>query len=183
MKHALKRSISVLLLSCAASLCAQPAPVSIQVHADHAAGQLPPVWNFFGYDEPNYTYAPNGKKLLNEIAGLSPTPAYIRVHNILTSGDGAASPKWGSTNAYTEDANGHPVYDWKIIDRIFDTYKEAGVKPLIELGFMPEALSVHPEPYRHNFPQGSIFTGWAYPPKDYGKWAELVFQFTKHLRE
>ncbi len=48
---------------------------------------------------------------------------------------------------------------------------------------MPEALSTHPEPYRHNFPQGSIYTGWAYPPKDYQKWSEVVFQFVHHLRE
>jgi len=183
MKHVLKRSITFLLLSCATILCAQSTQIAIQVRADRAARQLPPVWNFFGYDEPNYTYAPNGQKLLHEIAGLSPTPAYIRVHNILTTGDGSGSLKWGSTNAYTEDANGKPVYDWKIIDRIFDTFHDAGLKPLVEIVFMPEALSTHPEPYRHSFPNGSIFTGWAYPPKDYNKWAELVFQFSKHLRE
>src|SRR5579884_3888419 len=157
--------------------------VAIKVQYDKVLQPLPPVWNFFGYDEPNYTYAPNGQKLLGEISGLSPTPAYIRVHNILTTGDGSASLKWGSTNAYTEGANGKPVYDWKIIDRIFDTFHNAGLKPLVEIGFMPEALSTHPEPYRHNFPNGSIFTGWAYPPKDYSKWAELVYQFATHLRE
>ena len=59
----------------------------------------------------------------------------------------------------------------------------SNAKPLVEIGFMPEALSTHPEPYRHNFPQGSIYTGWAYPPKDYQKWAEVVFQFVHHLRE
>jgi len=48
---------------------------------------------------------------------------------------------------------------------------------------MPEALSTRPQPYRHNFPQGSIYTGWAYPPKDYQKWSEVVFQFVHHLRE
>lgn len=157
--------------------------VMIHVNAAHVEQNFPPLWNFFGYDEPNYTYAPNGVKLLREIAALSPTTAYIRTHNLLTSGDGSASLKWGSTNAYTEDASGKPVYDWKIIDHIFDTFRDSGVKPLVEIGFMPEALSTHPEPYRHNFPNGSIFTGWAYPPKDYGKWAELVFQFVKHLRE
>ena len=157
--------------------------VTIRVNAAHVEQSFPPLWNFFGYDEPNYTYAPNGVKLLHEIAALSPVPAYIRTHNLLTTGDGSASLKWGSTNAYTEDASGKPVYDWKIIDRIFDTFRDAGVKPLVEIGFMPEALSTHPEPYRHSFPNGSIFTGWAYPPKDYGKWAELVFQFVKHLRE
>jgi xylan 1,4-beta-xylosidase len=144
---------------------------------------MPPVWNYFGYDEPNYTYAPNGKKLLSELAALSPAPVYIRVHNLLTTGDGSASLKWGSTNVYTEDASGKPVYNWAILNRIFDTFRAARIKPLVEIGFMPEALSTHPQPYRHNFPQGSVFTGWTYPPKDYLKWSELVFQFVRHLRE
>jgi xylan 1,4-beta-xylosidase len=160
-----------------------PAQISIQVHADRATGAFDPVWNFFGYDEPNYTYAPNGKKLLGQIAGLSSAPAYIRVHNLLTSGDGSGSLKWGSTNAYTEDAAGNPVYDWKIVDQIFDTLHQQGLKPLVELGFMPEALSTHPEPYRHNFPNGSIFTGWSYPPKDYSKWGQLIFHLVQHLRQ
>ena len=178
----LSGKLSLLLLTCVPTLRAQT-PVAIRVNAARVEHSFAPLWNFFGYDEPNYTYAPNGVKLLHEIAALSPVPAYIRTHNLLTTGDGNASLKWGSTNAYTEDASGNAVYDWKIIDHIFDTYRDAGVKPLVEIGFMPEALSTHPEPYRHNFPDGSIFTGWAYPPKDYGKWAELVFQFVKHLRE
>jgi xylan 1,4-beta-xylosidase len=157
--------------------------VAIEVHADQPDGPLPPVWNFFGYDEPNYTYAPNGKKLLGELTALSPVPVHIRVHNLLTTGDGSASLKWGSTNVYTEDAQGNPVYSWTILDRIFDTYHEFRIKPLVQIGFMPEALSTHPEPYRHNFPQGPIFTGWAYPPKDYQKWADVVFHFAAHLRD
>jgi xylan 1,4-beta-xylosidase len=166
-------------------LSAQPAPtsVSIQVKADQTAGTLKPIWNYFGYDEPNYTYAPDGKKLLGELAAMSPVPVHVRTHNLFTTGDGASSLKWGSTNAYTEDANGKPVYNWTIVDHIFDTYHELGIKPLVELGFMPQALSVNPEPYRHNFPQGQIFTGWAYPPKSYEKWGELVFHFVQHLRE
>jgi xylan 1,4-beta-xylosidase len=160
-----------------------PESVSIHVHADQLEGAIPPIWNFFGYDEPNYTYAANGKKLLSELAALSPVPVYVRVHNLLTTGDGSASLKWGSTNVYTEDAAGNPIYSWAILDHIFDTFHTAGVKPLVEIGFMPEALSTHPEPYRHNFPQGTIYTGWAYPPKDYQKWSELVFQFVHHLRE
>jgi xylan 1,4-beta-xylosidase len=174
--------VVLLTVTCAGAQEIAPT-VTVRVDISHAHGPFRPIWNFFGYDEPNYTYAPNGKKLLGEIAGLSPAPAYIRVHNLLTSGDGTASLKWGSTNAYTEDAAGNPVYNWQIVDRIFDTFHEAKVNPLVEIGFMPEALSIHPEPYRHNFPKGSIYTGWAYPPKDYQKWAELVFQLTKHLRE
>lgn len=160
----------------------------VRIDVDTSASQGPwrPVWSYFGYDEPNYTYAENGKKLLGELRKLDrsgKTPVYVRVHNLLTSGDGSSALKWGSTNAYTETANGEPVYDWKIVDRIFDTFREKGITPLVEVGFMPEALSVHPQPYRHAFPDGDIFTGWAYPPKDYAKWEELVYQFAKHLRE
>jgi xylan 1,4-beta-xylosidase len=157
--------------------------VRIDVHADRAEGPLPPVWNFFGYDEPNYTYAPNGVKLLGELATLSPVPVYVRTHNLFTTGDGSSSLKWGSTNVYTEDAAGHPVYNWTIVDRIFDAFRDTGIQPLVEIGFMPQALSTHPEPYRHNFPQGSIYTGWAYPPTDYKKWSEVVFHFVQHLAE
>ncbi len=163
-----------------------PETVTIHVRADQPEGAVRPIWNYFGYDEPNYTYAPNGKKLLGELSALSSVPVYVRVHNILTTGDGSASLKWGSTNAYTEDKNGNPIYSWTIIDHIFDTFHAAGIRPIVEIGFMPEALSTHPEPYRHDFPNGpigSIYTGWAYPPRDYAKWSELVFQFTHHLRE
>jgi xylan 1,4-beta-xylosidase len=157
--------------------------VKIHVRADQSTGSLPPIWNYFGYDEPNYTYAPNGQKLLGELSAMTSAPVYVRVHNLLTTGDGSASLKWGSTNAYTEDVNGNPIYSWTIIDRIFDTFRANRITPLVEVGFMPEALSTHPEPYRHNFPEDSIYTGWAYPPKDYQKWAELVFRFVSHLRE
>lgn len=160
--------------------------VRIQVNLNHELSQLPSIWNDFGYDEPNYTYSPNGKKLLHELAALDATPVYIRVHNLLTSGDGSASLKWGSTNVYTEDSFGRPIYTWTILDQIFDAFLSTGVKPLVEIGFMPEALSTHPRPYRHDFPRTSvseIYTGWAYPPRDYRKWSELVFQFVHHLRE
>lgn len=163
----------------------QENPVRIHVQVERAEGSLNRAWGYFGYDEPNYTYAPNGRKLLGELAAVDPSPVYIRVHNLFTSGDGSASLKWGSTNVYTEDASGHPIYTWDIVDRIFDAFHDAGVKPLVELGFMPEALSSHPQPYRHNFPNPSatgIFTGWAYPPKNYDKWSELVYEFVRHLR-
>jgi xylan 1,4-beta-xylosidase len=159
-------------------------PVSIHVDAGKPAGPLRPVWAFFGHDEPNYTYMKDGKKLLSELAAAQSVPVYMRVHSLLVTGDGKAALKWGSTNAYTEDASGKPVYDWTIVDRIFDTYMERKMKPLVQIGFMPEALSSHPQPYRHNWKPGDnyndIYTGWAYPPKDYDKWAELVYQWVRH---
>jgi xylan 1,4-beta-xylosidase len=142
------------------------------------------VWAMFGYDEPNYTYMKDGKKLLTEIAELSPVPVYVRTHNLLTSGDGTPALKWGSTNIYSEDAEGNPIYNWSIVDSIFDTYIKRKMKPLIEIGFMPELLSVKPSPYKHKWRPGApyeeIYTGWAYPPKDYEKWAELIYQWVTH---
>jgi xylan 1,4-beta-xylosidase len=165
----------------------QPAAIRITVHADTAVGAMKPIWAFFGYDEPNYTYMKDGQALLSELAALSPVPVYVRAHNLLTSGDGTPALKWGSTNAYTEDANGKPVYDWTIVDRIFDAYIERGMKPLVEIGFMPEALSSHPTPYRHFWQPGGaygdIYTGWAWPPTDYARWGELVRQLVLHAVE
>jgi len=177
--------LSLVFMVSSSCLTAQEASssVSIQVKADQEEHLWRPIWNYFGYDEPNYTYTKNGKKLLGELATLSPVPFYVRTHNLFTSGDGSPALKWGSTNVYSEDSSGRPVYDWTIVDRIFDTYHQLGMKPLVELGFMPQALSVKPEPYRHSFPKGSIYTGWAYPPKDDQKWADLVFHFVRHLRE
>jgi len=140
--------------------------VIIKVNAGAPGCPFPHSWAYFGYDEPNYTYAANGQKLLAELGRLSPVPYYIRTHNLLTSGNGEGTLKWGSTNAYTEDAAGHPVYDWSVLDQIIDTILQAKGRPLMEIGFMPEALSTHPQPYRHKWPNGSLWTGWAYPPKD-----------------
>jgi len=162
----------------------QQQPVQIDVNLASVKAPMKPIWAFFGYDEPNYTYMKDGKKLLTEISQLSKVPVYVRVHSLLVTGDGEAALKWGSTNAYTEDAQGKPVYNWTIVDKIFDTFLERGMKPIAQIGFMPQALSSKPEPYRHHWKPGDnyddIYLGWAYPPKDYEKWAELVYQWVKH---
>ncbi|HEV3203776.1 MAG TPA: hypothetical protein VGY77_05305, partial [Gemmataceae bacterium] len=160
--------------------------VIIRIDATKTKEEFRPIWRFFGYDEPNYTYMKDGKKLLSELSTLGPHQVFVRCHNLLTTGDGTPALKWGSTNAYREDAEGRPIYDWTIVDRIFATYLERGLKPYVQIGFMPKALSTHPEPYQHKWvPKGreSVFTGWAYPPKDYGKWSELVFQWVRHCVE
>ncbi len=162
-------------------------PISIEVNLAVEKGPMKPIWSWFGYDEPNYTYMKDGKKLLSELAEANPVPVHVRVHSLLVNGDGQPALKWGSTNAYTEDKQGNPIYDWTIIDSIFDTYIERGMKPMPQIGFMPEALSVKPQPYRHYWKPGDnyndIYTGWAYPPNDYGKFAELVYQWVRHSVE
>ncbi len=176
--------VAVLLFLTLNTFSQQRDTAHININLAKTADERQPIWAWFGYDEPNYTYMKDGKKLLGEIAALSPVPVYVRTHSLLVTGDGTPSLKWGSTNVYTEDANGNAVYDWHIVDSIFDTYIKLGMKPLAQIGFMPEALSTHPQPYKHNWnpkdKYSTIFTGWAYPPKDYKKWSDLVYQWVKH---
>jgi xylan 1,4-beta-xylosidase len=74
----MKRLLTALSLAASASLCLAaapaPAPVQLTIDAGRVQGPMTPIWAWFGYDEPNYTSAPNGKKLLSDIAALSPVP-------------------------------------------------------------------------------------------------------------
>jgi len=179
------KKLILFTLSLAAICHAQAqTPATINVDLKQTIAPMKPIWAWFGYDEPNYTYMKDGRKLLSEIAALSPVPVYVRAHSLMSSGDGTPALKWGSTNIYTEDAKGNPIYNYHIVDSIFDTYIKRGMKPLAQIGFMPEALSTHPEPYKHDWkpglPYSRIITGWAYPPKDYNKWRDLVYNWVKH---
>jgi xylan 1,4-beta-xylosidase len=170
---------------CCATACAQSNfPVSIRIDATKPLAELKPIWRMFGADEPNYATGPTGRKLLGELGALKPGQVYFRAHNLLCSGDGTPALKWGSTGVYTEDANGQAAYHWQILDSIFDAYLTNHLRPYAQIGFMPEALSTHPQPYQHHWRPGAnyneIVTGWAYPPKDYDKWRELAFQWVKH---
>lgn len=98
-------SADVAWLSLLPLLAQAPVPVRVDVDLDARQGRLKPIYSWFGYGEPNCTYLKGGRKLLSELAALSPVPVHIRAHNLLTSGDGAPALKWGSTNAYAEDAS------------------------------------------------------------------------------
>ncbi|MCX8038315.1 MAG: beta-xylosidase, partial [Candidatus Sumerlaeia bacterium] len=182
-------AVIMVLLSEAAAYSQMPtSSVVITVHADRMRGELNPIWRFFGYDEPNYTYHPDGLKLLDEMAQLRPQPVYVRCHHLMTSGDGTPWLKWGSTNIYTEDAEGRPIYSWTIVDRIFDAYRQRGLRPYVQFGFMPKALSSQPEPYTpkrvdSGNPSGMVSGGAYYPPKDYRKWEMLVEAWVRHCVE
>jgi xylan 1,4-beta-xylosidase len=159
-------------------------PVHITVNAARSSGPFSPVYNWFGYDEGNYTTMRDGRKLLRELHDLSPVPVYIRAHHLLTSGDGVAELKWSSTNVYGEDQDGKPVYDFKLLDGIFDEYQAAGVRPMVELGFMPKDLAAEVPgrtAYQVHYPASTISGSSNNPPKDYKKWGELVRTVTAHM--
>lgn len=159
--------------------------VTVTVNAGESLGAFKPVNQFFGCDEPNFAYYPHGQELLGDLGNLSSTQTYFRTHNLLTTGPGYPAIKFGSTNAYTEDVNGNPVYNWTILDRIFDSYLSHNVKPYAQIGFMPKALAVNPDPYAFVFnPEGAynvIYTGWSHVPTSYEKYAELVYQWVTHV--
>jgi xylan 1,4-beta-xylosidase len=172
------------LLSCvlAAICCRAQTPVHIDVDLAKSSGSFTPIYSWFGYDESGYTTTKNGQALLAQLHDLSPVPVYVRAHFLLATGDGKPDLKWSSSNVYTEDANGNPIYSWTILDQIFDAYAAAHVRPMVELGFMPKALSTHPDPYHIGWPlKPGEEEGWSFPPKDYKRWQELNRQVAAHM--
>jgi xylan 1,4-beta-xylosidase len=167
------------LLACGSARAQEP--VTITVDLSHKLGPYKPVYAWFGYDEANFTTMRDGKKLLRELRDLSPVPVHIRAHHLLTSGDGVAELKWSSTNVYREGPDGKPIYDFAILDGIFDEYKAAGVVPMVELGFMPKDLTSGTNDYQVHYPGRTTSGSVQAPPKDYAKWQELVRVVTAHL--
>jgi xylan 1,4-beta-xylosidase len=167
-------------LALAAPAMAQ-APVSVTVDLAHKLGPYTPIYAWFGYDEANYTTMRDGRALLRELHDLSPVPVHVRAHHLLSSGDGVAALKWSSTNVYSEDANGKPVYDFRILDGIFDEYKAAGVVPMFELGFTPRPLASGSGEYEDRYP-GAATGGTVHsPPNDYGKWRAMIRAVVAHM--
>lgn len=156
--------------------------VTVTVDATRPAEELKHVWSYYGYDEANYTTTPDCISLMKTVQEINAEPVHLRQHFLLNSGDGKAYLKWGSTNIYTEDDNGDPVYSWQVMDAIMDAITASGCLPLVEIGFMPQDLSVRPEPYR-NSDTYKLDGGCYYPPKDYDKWAELITQWVAHSKE
>jgi xylan 1,4-beta-xylosidase len=156
--------------------------VNVSVDAAATGSPLQRVWPFYGYDEINYTTTTEGEALLRTLVRAHTAPVYIRSHYLFNSGDGVPALKWGSTNVYSEDSAGNAAYSWALSDGIFDTLSAAGAYPFVELGFMPEALSSHPAPYR-NSSTATFDSGCFYPPTDYTKWASLIRTWASHASE
>jgi xylan 1,4-beta-xylosidase len=90
---------------------------------------------------------------------------YIRFHAIFQD----------EVGVYEEADGGQPVYNWSYVDQIYDGLLENGVRPWVELSFMPRKLAASQEP--HAF----WYKPFPSPPKDYRKWDDLVYNFARHL--
>ena len=150
---------------------AEPVRVALNVDATSRGEPITPIWNWFGYDEPNYTYMPHGRKLLDDLAGLVHGPVHVRAHNLLTSGDGTPALKWGSTDAYTRGSRRPPglfVGDPRPHLRHLRRGGRHAFRPgrLHAGGALDRPASLSPR-----LPaDAGITTGWAWPPKDYDRW-------------
>lgn len=160
--------------------------VQVRVDAGQGLGELPHNWTYIGYDEINYTYTPEGQALLAKFMAMQEQPYYVRAHHLLCTGNCHGFYKWGSTNAYLEDDEGQPVYNWTIVDLVLDTILKYGCKPFVELGFMPQDLA---DPKCYDMSQDTFRLqnyqtyGWSCPPKDYQKWYNLIFNLVHHCVE
>jgi len=163
--------------------------VEVKVDCSFRLGELEHIWRSIGYDEINLTYTSRGRDIIRRVGELKDTPYWIRNHNAFTSGNELGAPARGSGNVYSEDEKGNPVYDWTVLDKVYDVFVRSNCKPIIELGFMPDDLSSGPpEGYiRREEPLALLCTlpsvKGPFPPKDYMKWRNLVYETVKHLRE
>jgi len=161
--------------------------IAIRADLNRPVGTLAHNWNYIGYDECNYSHTPGGIELLGKFGKLEDAPYYVRAHHMLCTGIMHPFYKWGSTNVYTEDVDGTPIYYFDVIDKIFDEILKAGCKPFFEIGFMPLDLA---DPRlakngRRYAGHGNLseyqITGWSMPPKDYDRWYDLIHAIAEHL--
>ena len=92
---------------------------------------------------------------------------YVRFHAIFHD----------EVGVYDEDAQGNSVYNFSYVDQIYDGLLAAGVRPFVELSFMPKRLAARDALHSFWYKQNVS------PPKDFVTWDNLVTRFTQHLVE
>ena len=157
----------------------------IRVDCCARLGPLRRIWASVGYDEINWTYTGRGRALYRTLRDLAEVPYHVRNHNALTSGNGLSEPARGSTNVYQEAPDGTAVYDWTIVDCLYDVIVGAGFRPVVELGFLPRDLvpveAAAADWWRDVGGETYEADGlWKHPPRDYGRWEALIEHFVGH---
>jgi xylan 1,4-beta-xylosidase len=165
----------ILLLAVGLPLSAQQTNLSgdtvpaqrITIDAHATTTPFPHFWEqMFGSGRANLALRGNYREDLHEVKKITDL-RYVRFHAIFHDENGV----------YSEDAKGNPVYNWSYVDQIYDGLLAEGVRPYVEIGFMPKALAAHPD-Y-----QAFWYKPIASPPKDYAKWDALIAAFAHHLIE
>lgn len=174
----LKNIVAAVTLSFAAcQLAAQEFDNTITINSRIVIDTIDPIWNGIG-GASGLALTPQGERLLKRISESSPYPFYKRVWGITSTGTAVpftAEADWGSANVYQVDENGDAFYDFTLFDQILDATLKHGFIPIMHLGLMPDSLSAVPDsiPRTGDNPV-------KYPPKDFDRWYDLVFNIIKH---
>jgi xylan 1,4-beta-xylosidase len=149
----------------AASCWAQTSAERVVIDARAPGRPFPHFWEqTFGSGRAILTLRESYRNDLREVKKVTEF-SYVRFHNILHDEDGV----------YDEDEQGHPVYNFAYVDQIYDGLLKNGVRPFVEISFMPKKLAVRQDV--HPFWYKQIVA----PPKDYIKWDDLIRAFAQHL--
>ncbi|CAM5363145.1 GH39 family glycosyl hydrolase [Rhodanobacter lindaniclasticus] len=150
----------------ASATAATPDTVRIRVDAQAAGTPLPHFWEtMFGSGRASLSLRDDYRKDLDavrEATGFS----YIRFHGIFDHDVGMVN----------RDPDGSIRYNFSYVDQIYDGLLDHGVKPFIELGFMPPALTSDP-----NELQEFWYHPNRAPPKSYAEWDAMITAFARHL--
>ena len=103
--------------------------------------------------------------------------ALRRVHDEIGVGTVRAHAILHDDLGVYREVDGEPVHDFTLIDQVYDKLMEIGLRPCVELGFMPRDLASDPE--RIVFEYGGIIS----PPKDWDRWAGLITALVRHLMD
>lgn len=149
-------------LICAAS--AQTSPV-VRIDAHAPVHPFPHFWEqAFGSGRAILTLRESYRNDLRDVKSVTDFQ-YLRFHNILHD----------EVGVYDEDEQGNPIYNFSYVDQIYDGLLENGVRPILEISFMPSKLAARQDV--HPFWYKQIVA----PPKDYKKWDDLMHAFAQHL--
>ncbi len=142
-----------------------PVHEEIVVNAHAAGTPFPHFWEeMFGSGRANLAMRAHYQSDLRMVKKVTDL-RYVRFHAILDDENGV----------YSEDAQGNPVYNWTYVDQIYDALLKNGVRPYVEISFMPKALAAHLD-Y-----QGFWYHPIVSPPASYAKWDALITAFARHL--
>jgi xylan 1,4-beta-xylosidase len=165
MHHLPCRSIVALLAALTLAAPAAAAAQSIVVDANAPARPLPHFWeHMFGSGRALLSLRDSYRSDLRAVRAVT-AMSYVRFHGIFLD----------ELGVYTETADGKPVYNFSYIDQIYDGLIKNGVRPFVELSFMPQKLAR--EPLRQSF----WYHPYVAPPKDYRRWDALITAFAQHL--
>jgi xylan 1,4-beta-xylosidase len=163
-----KRNICTTILTAllfASFTFAQSQPAVILVDANAPAHPFPHFWEqMFGSGRAILSLRDSYRHDLREVKQATGFE-YIRFHAIFHD----------EVGLYGEDAQGHAIYNFSYVDQIYDGLLANGVKPFVELSFMPKKLAAADMPHAFWYKQNVS------PPRDWEKWDALIAAFTKHL--